>query len=89
DIEYAFYMVGGGGLHIYEGTNYRGQFGTYVIGDIMRVAIEGGQVKYYRNGSLLYTSTIAPAYPLLVDTSLNTVNAYIGNVVISGRQLSP
>jgi RHS repeat-associated protein len=45
-------------------------------------------VKYYRNGTLLYTSTVAPPYPLQVDTSLNTVYAGVYNVVISGTSLA-
>jgi len=47
------------------------------------VAVEGGVVKYYRNGTLVYTSTVAPTYPLQVDTSLNTVNAGVYSVVIT------
>ncbi len=84
DIEFAFYTGGGGDLHIYEAGVYRGQFGSYTGTDQLRVAVENGAVKYYRNGVLLYTSTVAPQYPLLVDTSLNTVNSQISNVVISG-----
>src|SRR6266498_5886126 len=84
DIEYAFFMDGGASLTVYESGNYRGNFGPYAASDRQRVAVEGGVVKYYRNGVLLYTSTVAPQYPLLVDTSLNTVNAWISNVVISG-----
>ena len=45
-------------------------FGTYQAGDRFRVAVEGGVVKYRRNGVLFYTSAGAPAYPLLVDTAL-------------------
>jgi len=52
------------------------------------VAVEGGVVKYYRNGALLYTSTVPAMYPLQVDTSLNTVNAGVYNVVISGARLT-
>jgi RHS repeat-associated protein len=48
------------------------------------VAVEGGAVKYYKNGTLLYTSTVTPQYPLLVDTSLNTAGTSVTNVVISG-----
>src|SRR5204862_212637 len=83
DIEYAFFMVGDATLHIYESGNYRGQFGTYAASDHLKVAVENGVVKYYRNGTLLYTSTVAPQYPLLVDTSLNTVYAGVYNVVIT------
>ncbi len=83
DIEYAFFIYSGGGLSIYESGNDRGSFGSYAAGDRLKVAVENGVVKYYRNGTLLYTSTVAPQYPLLVDTSLNTVNAGVYNVVIT------
>ncbi len=83
DIEYAIFIDGGAGLSIYESGNYRGSFGSYAAGDRLKVAVENGVVKYYRNTTLLYTSTVAPQYPLLVDTSLNTVNAGVYNVVIT------
>jgi len=51
----------------------RGTFGTFVSGDHLRVAVEGGVVRYYRNGTLLYTSSVTPAYPLLVDSAVGTV----------------
>jgi hypothetical protein len=57
---------------VYEAGALRGTFGTYTTGDVLRVAVEGGVVKYRKNGTLLYTSTVAPTYPLLVDTSLYT-----------------
>src|SRR5438876_6107443 len=56
---------------------------TYSVPDRFKVAVESGVVKYYRNCTLLYTSTVAPTYPLQVDTSLNTVNAGVYNVVIT------
>jgi hypothetical protein len=84
DIEYALFLDGGGAVHVYEAGAYRGQFGPYAANDRLKVAVEGGQVRYYRNGSLLYTSGVTPVYPLLVDTSLNTVNAAVYNVWIAG-----
>ncbi len=83
DIDYAFFVGPSGGLQIYESGNLRGSFGTYAASDRMKVAVEGGVVKYYRNGTLVYTSTVAPTYPLQVDTSLNTVNAGVYSVVIT------
>src|SRR5437764_10812596 len=56
---------------------------AYAASDHLKVSVENGVVKYYRNATLLYTSTVAPQYPLLVDTSLNTVNAGVYNVVIT------
>ena len=43
---------------------------AYVAGDILRVAVEGGYVKYYKNNSLLYTSATRPTTALLVDASV-------------------
>ncbi|MGH9958103.1 MAG: RHS repeat-associated core domain-containing protein, partial [Pyrinomonadaceae bacterium] len=88
DIRYAFFVAGGGGLGIYESGIDRGSFGSYAASDRLKIAVEGGVVKYYRNGALVYTSTVAPAYPLQVDASLNTVNAGVYNVVISGASLT-
>lgn len=85
DIDFAFYPAADGGLYVYESGNYRGYFGSYATGDLLRVAVEGGVVKYKRNGVLVYTSAVAPVYPLLVDTSLYSTGATLTNVVISGN----
>ena len=71
-------------VRITEAGVVRGDFGTFATGDKLRVAVEGGVVKYRKNGTLLYTSTIAPTYPLLVDTALYSNGSTISNVVISG-----
>ena len=56
----------------------------FVSGDVFRIAVESGVVKYYKNGVLFYTSALAPAYPLLVDSALASLNASINTAVISG-----
>jgi len=76
------------GISIYESGNLRGSFGAYAAGDRLKVAVEGGVVKYYRNATLLYTSTVPAMYPLQVDSSLNTVGAGVYNVVISAARLT-
>jgi len=85
DIDYCVYLQANGTIDINEGPNPRGSFGTYATGDLFRVTVEGGVVKYYKNGALMYTSTIAPTYPLLVDTSLYSTNSTLTNVVLSGN----
>jgi hypothetical protein len=57
---------------------------NYLPGDIFRIAIEGGKVLYYKNGQLLYTSSIAPTYPLRAAASLLTPGATVSNAIISG-----
>jgi hypothetical protein len=56
---------------------------AFVPGDVFRIAIEGGVVKYYKNGSVFHTSTKAPQYPLTGDTSLIGMDATINNTVIA------
>ena len=84
DIDYALYMASGT-LYIYEGGLNRGSFGTMAASDKLRVSVESGVVKYRKNGNLIYTSALAPAYPLLVDSSLNSSGASIKGAVISGN----
>jgi hypothetical protein len=83
DIDFAM-SLGEGLLCVYEGSNFRGAVGNYVSGDKLRVSVEGGVVKYYKNGTLLYTSTVAPIYPLLLDTSISTGWGNVTNAYISG-----
>jgi hypothetical protein len=85
DIEYAFYLEVGGNLYVYESGIPRGQFGTYTGTDLLKVAVEGGKVNYYRNNTVIYTNNVTPQYPLRVDTSLNTQNSSLNqltNVII-------
>jgi hypothetical protein len=58
----------------------------YTTGTVFRVAVVGGRVQYSKNGVVFYTSAAVPTYPLLVDTSLFSLNATITNAVISGAQ---
>ena len=52
DIDFALYTYPGNGrLYIFEKGTYRGSFGAYASGDKLKVAVESGVVKYYRNGS--------------------------------------
>lgn len=90
DIDFALYAYATTQkLLVYEGGTSKGQFGGYTTGDILRVAVSGGVVRYYRNGALLYTSTQAPVYPLLLDTALYTPGVPILNARISGANLGP
>jgi YD repeat-containing protein len=41
-------------------------------------------VNYKKNGATLYTSSTAPSYPLLVDTSLYSNGSTLGDVIING-----
>ena len=83
-VGFAILLADSGTVYIFESGVSRGGFGTYVTGDKLRVAVEGGVVKYRKNGTLIYTSQLTPGYPLLVDTALHTNGSTLSNVVISG-----
>jgi hypothetical protein len=83
DVDFGFYLNLDGRVYIYEKGTSRGSFGAYAPGDVFRVCVEGGLVRYRRNGVLLFTSK-APAYPLLVDSALYSVGATLSEVVIGG-----
>ncbi len=85
DIDYALYPSSTGALYVYEKGVSKGQFGTYASGDKLRVAVEGGQVKYRRNGTLLYASASAPQYPLSADTSFFHPSATVTNATIAAQ----
>ena len=73
----------GGNWTIREiGWSYKDE-GSYSNNDVFRIGVEGGQVKYRKNGTLIYTSATSPSYPLVVDTSLMPSGANIYNTTVS------
>ncbi|HRH66674.1 MAG TPA: hypothetical protein PLU53_10290, partial [Bacteroidia bacterium] len=87
-IQYAFYLMNTGSLRVYESGTNRGAFGTYAASDILKIAVENSVVKYYKNGTVVYTSTIAPVLPLYVDVSTNATGATVSNVKVSNGNIS-
>jgi hypothetical protein len=88
-LKYTF-NIWGTTFDIREGwENMRLWGGDCAPGDVFRIAVEGGTVKYYRNGTLIYTSTVAPSYPLVLDTALQAMGATVQNAVISNSPPSP
>jgi hypothetical protein len=85
DVDFAVYL-NGDTLMVYEsGAQRGGSFGTFARNDVIRVAVVSGAVQYSKNGAVFYTSTLAPTYPLLVDTALLDQGATIQGVVLSGN----
>ena len=87
-MEFALLPNSDGNLYVFESGVNRGVVSTFTTADVFRVAVEGGVVKYRKNGTLLYTSTVSPTYPLLVDAGLYVSGASHTNVVLSGGNLS-
>ena len=58
--------------------------GSFAAGDVFKIAIEPGPVvKYYQNGTLVFTSTTVPArYPYVLGTTLYYHGVSVNNAVI-------
>jgi RHS repeat-associated protein len=68
-ISYALYL-NAGTLYVYENGTNRGSIGTFASGDVLRIQRTGTIVKYYRNGILKYTSTVASSTVLMADAAI-------------------
>ena len=79
DIRFALRLQGGT-VEVREGGVYKADT-SFATGDVLRIAVEGGAVKYSKNGAVFFTSQGA-VYPLFVAASLNDMNATINNVMI-------
>jgi hypothetical protein len=56
-------------IEVLEAGVVRAAVGTWTAGDRLGLATRDGVVEYTRNGVLLWTSSSAPAYPLVVDAA--------------------
>jgi hypothetical protein len=81
-IDFAIKVTGTGIAEVRENNVYQRET-SYRAGDVFRVAVESGVVKYYKNGSLFYTSTRTPSYPLVGDAALINMSCTVTNAVIA------
>ena len=81
-IDFAIYNRNNGTIQVYESGTNRGTFGNYQYGDTMRVASENGVVNYYHNGTLIYTSGVAPSFPMFADVAIRNQDDTLHNVNI-------
>ncbi len=66
-----------------EGGGYRADT-SFAAGDVFRIAVQSGVVRYSKNGTVFYTSQVAPAYPLILAAALAGRNSTVGGAVITG-----
>jgi hypothetical protein len=81
-IDFGFKLTDTGIAEVRENFIYQAET-TYVSGDVFRIAIEGGVVKYYKNGVRLFTSGRAPSYPLKADATFTHLGSTINNAAIA------
>jgi hypothetical protein len=81
-IDFAIKLAGNGVADVRENNAYKAET-TYQSGDVFRISVESGVVKYYKNGAVFYTSAKPPSYPLVADASFINVNGTVGNAAIA------
>ncbi|MBS7787306.1 T9SS type A sorting domain-containing protein [Flavobacterium sp. CYK-55] len=82
-IQYAFYLENGGALYVYEnGVQKTGNIG-YTTGTALKIAVENNVVKYYKDNAVIYSSSITPSQPLIVDVSMYNIGATLSNIAIA------
>jgi hypothetical protein len=72
-----------GGAEVREGNWTRKAAVSVARGDVLRIAVSSGKVKYMKNGTVFYTSANAPVYPLGVLASLWGFGATVSNANLS------
>jgi hypothetical protein len=80
-MDFAFRLQAGAG-DVYENNQWR-HAGSIATGDVLKITAAGGGVRYYRNGTLVYTSTKAPTYPLAVHASFIDMHGTVKDVVLT------
>ena len=82
DIDFAVSLNSAGWAEVREDGVYRRDT-RYIAGDVFRIAIEGGVVKYSKNGLIFYESKVVPTYPLLMDAAITSLRGIISNARIA------
>ncbi|PWU24483.1 MAG: hypothetical protein C5B48_06140 [Candidatus Rokuibacteriota bacterium] len=80
-IRFAIALQPGGIAEIRENGTYRTDT-PFAPGDVFKITVESRVVRYFKNGALIYQSTLRPTYPLLVSASLFSSNSTLSNVTL-------
>jgi hypothetical protein len=81
NMDYAFNFWPGGTFDVREKGVWK-KDGTFMTGAVFRIVIDGATVTYYQNGAEIYSSTVAPTYPMVLDLVLSTPGAIVSNAAI-------
>ena len=84
-IDYALYLAGNNRIYIYENGSNKGNKTTYVSGDQFKINVDcDGTVTYFKNGTVIYTSTTKATNTLYPDSCFyNSPNSGISNISIT------
>jgi len=82
DINFAIRLQSGV-AEVRESGGYKTEI-AFSAGDRFRIAVEGGVVRYSKNGTVFYTSASQAGYAMRVHAVLFDMNAAVGNVALGG-----
>lgn len=68
---------------VYENGAYVSQSVTMTLGDTFRVSLEGGLIKYLKNGAVFYEHSVSPSYPFRGKVFLNSANAKVDQLLFT------
>jgi hypothetical protein len=71
-IGYSWLVSGKGNYNIYESNVAQLNIGSFMKGDVLRIARVGSAIKYYINGEEKRSVATTAAWPLMIDVSFNT-----------------
>jgi hypothetical protein len=66
---------------VYENGSYKTDV-SFAAGDVFRVAVGAGVVNYYKNGNVFYSSSLAPAFPLVASVAICNAGGTVSNPVM-------
>jgi Purple acid Phosphatase, N-terminal domain len=87
-IDYTIKLTDFGVAEVREANVYKWEV-PYAAGDVFRIAVEGGVVKYYKNGVVFYTSGRAVSYPLVATASFIAMSGTITTAVMAATSGTP
>lgn len=82
-IEFALQVDSAGTIRVRESGTIKltSAAGIYKPGHLLKVQVEGGIVTYWYDRTKLYTSLVAPTFPLLADASMESKDSQIRRAV--------
>lgn len=69
-IDYAFFIINGSQLYIYENGESRGSVGNFEQGQSLSILREKNQISYAVDGEIVYTSDVVSTGSVVFDSSL-------------------
>jgi hypothetical protein len=81
DIDFAIKLTDFGVAEVRENNLYKAET-PYRTGDVFRITVDGGVVRYSKNGLGFHVSSNAPGYPLVVQAAFISLGGSIENTLL-------